>query len=177
MISSRWALTERFTITDQMGAPVFDVHGHFGLHKEVSFRDQSGQVLAVLKKHLMNNRYEVLVGGKHAAEVHHRGFIGQHYQVDSYEGVIDAQGDFAGWDYNLARAGALIATVSRQMAFRETFYVEVAPGENDVFILATVLAIDNIHDERRAQDHGIGLGGLPGMGGGLGGIAGREFGL
>lgn len=170
-MSSKWALTERFTITDQVGTPVFEVHGNFGLVKEISFLDQSGQVLAVLKKHLMTNRYEVIVGGQHAAEVFHTGLFGQHYEIDSFQGRVDAHGDFAGWDYTLSRGGSVIATVSREMAFRERFNIEVAPGENDVFVLATVLAIDNIHDERREQDHGIGLGmpgmGLPGLGGSL----------
>jgi uncharacterized protein YxjI len=168
-MSSKWALTERFSITDQAGTPAFEVHGNFGLVKQISFRDATGQELAVLKKHLMTNRYEVIVAGEHAAEVYHSGIFGQHYEIDSSQGRIDAKGDFAGWNYTLARGGGIVATVQREMALREKFAVDVAPGENDAFILALVLAIDNIHDERREEGHrglGGGLlgGGLPGMG-------------
>jgi len=167
-MSSKWALTERFEITDQMGTPVLEVHGNFGLHKEVTFKDQSGHELAKLKKHMMTNKYEVIVGGQHAAEVHHTGVFGQHFEIDTSQGKIDARGDFGGWNYTLGSAEGVIATVSREMSFREQFMVDIVDGQNDVFILATVLAIDNIHDERRGENQGMGGGmlggGLPGMG-------------
>ena len=163
VLSSKWGLTERFTITDQSATPVFEVHGNFGLVKAISFQDQSGRELAVLKKHVMTNKFEILLGGQHAAEVRHTGFLGQHYEIDSSQGRIDARGDFAGWDYTLSREGAVVATVTREMAFRERFGVDIAPGENDVFVLAVVLAIDNIHDERRQQEPGMGGFGLPGI--------------
>jgi uncharacterized protein YxjI len=171
LMSSKWALTERFEITDQMGTPVFEVHGNFGLHKEVIFRTPSGQELAKLKKHVMTNKYEVIVGGQHAAEVRHSGVFGEHFEIGTSQGNIDARGDFGGWNYTLASAAGVIATVSREMVFMEKFIVDIADGQNDVFILATVLAIDNIHDERRGE-HGMGGGMLGGgmLGGGLPGM-------
>jgi uncharacterized protein YxjI len=153
VISSRWALTERFTITDQAGTPAFEVHGNFGLVKRLSFQDVPGRELARLEKHFMTDRYEVTVGGEHAAEVRHTGIFGEHYQIGSAQGTIDAQGNFGGWDYTLSRDGTVFATVARELALREKFTVDIAPGENDVFVLAIVLAIDNIHDDRR-QGHG-----------------------
>jgi uncharacterized protein YxjI len=170
-MSSQWALTERFMITDQMGTPVLDVRGNFGLVKHIGFHDASGRQLAELKKHVMTNKYEVLVDGKHAAEVHHHGVFGQHYEIDTFQGKIEARGDFAGWNYTLGRGGAIVAQVSRQPAFRERFFVQTAPNENDVFILATILAIDNIHDERRQHEQGMGMGGM-GMGMGMPGMGG-----
>lgn len=152
-MSSKWALNERFSITDQAGTPAFEVHGNFGLAKQLSFRDQSGQEVALLKKHLMTNRYQVTVGGQHAAEVRHTGIFGEHYEIETSQGRVDAKGNFSGWHYTLSRGGAVIATVARELAFKEKFTVDVAAGEDDVFILATVLAIDNIHDERRAQEN------------------------
>jgi uncharacterized protein YxjI len=171
VMSSKWALTERFVITDQMGTALLEVRGNFGLVKHISFHDQSGRVLAELKKHVMTNKYEVLLEGKHAAEVHHHGVFGQHYEIDTSQGRVEARGDFAGWNYTLGRGGAIIAQVSREAAFRERFFVQTAPGENDVFLLAAILAIDNIHDERREHDQGMG-GGVPGMGMGMGGTRG-----
>jgi uncharacterized protein YxjI len=162
IMSSKWALTERFSITNQAGAPVFEVRGNFGLVKQLSFQDQSGQELALLKKHLMTNRYEISVGGQYAADVRHTGIFGEHYEIDSSQGQISAKGNFTGWHYTLSRGGAVIATVDRELALKERFTVDVADGEDDVLILATVLAIDNIHDERREQAHRGG--GFPGMG-------------
>jgi hypothetical protein len=62
----------------------------------------------------------------------------------------------------------LVARISRQLAFREKFAVDIADGANDVFILAIVLAIDAIHDERRDR-------GNRGTGGGFGGMIGGNF--
>ena len=153
VMSSKWALTERFSITDQTGAPAFEVHGNFGLTKQISFRNQSGQEVALLKKHLMTDRYDITVGGQHAAEVRHTGVFGDHYAIETSQGRIDAKGNFSGWHYTLSRDGAVVATVARELAFKEKFTVDIAAGEDDVFFLATVLAIDNIHDERREQEH------------------------
>jgi hypothetical protein len=62
--------------------------------------------------------------------------------------------------------------MTRQFALREKFAVDVSDEENQVFLLALVLAIEAIHDERNQQEH---RGGIPGMGGGLGGIIGGSF--
>jgi uncharacterized protein YxjI len=157
-MSSKWALTERFSITDEAGNPAFEVHGNFGLVKQISFQDPSGHELAMLKKHLMTNKYEVIVGGQTVAEIYHTGIFGEHYEIASSRGTIEAKGDFVGWNYTITRAGSVIATVAREFALKEKFGVDIASGEDEVFILATVLAIDNIHDERREQGHhGVGL--------------------
>ena len=60
-----------------------------------------------------------------------------------------------------------MATISRELAFREKFVVDIATGMNDVFLLAVVLAIDSIHDERRERNRGRagGFGGFGGFGG------------
>ncbi|MGD0809553.1 MAG: hypothetical protein ABSA91_07575 [Acidimicrobiales bacterium] len=97
--------------------------------------------------------------------MHHTGVFGQHFEIATSQGNIDASGDFGGWNYTLTSAAGVIGTVAREMAFGEKFVVDIADGQNDVFILATVLAIDNIHDERRGHQ---GLGGGM-LGGGLGG--------
>src|SRR5258706_9656092 len=64
--------------------------------------------------------------------------------------------------------------ISRELAFRERFVVETADGMNDVFLLAVVLAIDAIHDERRERNRS-GFGGVGGPAGG--GVLGRAFSL
>ncbi|HTW10114.1 MAG TPA: hypothetical protein VME46_21610 [Acidimicrobiales bacterium] len=166
-MSSRWALTERFVITDPMGNPLLEVRGNFGLVKHIKFHDQTGRVLAELKKHLVGDKYEVILDGRAVAEVKHHGLFGQHYEIATPQGKLEARGDFLGWQYSLGRGGAIVAQVSRQPSFREAFFVETAPGENDVFLLACILAIDNIHDERR--EHEQGMGGM-GMGMGMGGV-------
>jgi uncharacterized protein YxjI len=165
-------MIEHFVITDGSGAPVFDVQGRLSLSQRLSLCDQYGRELAEIKKHMMSTRHSIVVDGQPVAEVHHEGFFGERYEVDSQFGHITAKGNFSGWNYSLHQDGQLIATVSREFALREKFLVDIADGANDVFILAVVLAIDAIHDERR-QDGGGGMfGGGDIFGGGGGGLFG-----
>lgn len=175
-MSSKWSLIEHFVITDDSGTPRFDVHGNLGLTQHLSFRDQSGQELAVIKKHLVTTKHEILVGGRRVAEVHHEGFFGEHFEVESSMGRLKAKGNFAGWEYSIDHDHRRIADIRRELALHEKFSVQIADGEDDVLILAVVLAIDAIHDERRKHedDHG-GVGGMLGGGGGIGGMVAEEF--
>jgi uncharacterized protein YxjI len=146
-------LLPHFSITDDMGNPAIEARGHFGVHHEVTFVDGSGQEVAKLKKHLLTNRYDVELGGSQAAEIKHEGLFGEHFEIRGPAGVIEARGHFAMWDYSMDSAGAHVARVSRHPSLHEKFVVEIAPGQNDVFILACVMAIDDIHKERKDEHH------------------------
>jgi uncharacterized protein YxjI len=148
VLSSKWSLTKHFVITDQGGSPIFDVHGNLGLRHRLSLCDQSGRVLAEISKHLLGTRYYIVMGGQSVAEVWHKGIFGQQYEIDSSFGRLTAKGSFAGWNYSISQDGRLIATISRELALRERFSVDIADGADDVFILAVMLAIDAIYEER-----------------------------
>jgi uncharacterized protein YxjI len=162
VMSSKWSVIEHFVITDEAGTPVLDVRGNLGLTSRLSIRDQSGQELAELKKSLLTTKHEIFVGGQHVADVRHEGIFGERYDIDSSFGRLSAKGSFGGWDYSISRDGQTIATISRHLSFREKFTVDVAAGENEVFVLAVVLAIDAIHDERSDRGRGGLLGGTIG---------------
>jgi VCBS repeat-containing protein len=174
VMANKWSLTEHFAIHDGAGNEVFDVRGNLSLTQHLSLRDASGRQLAEIKKHLMTTAHEILIDGHRAAEVRHTGFFGDKFEIDSSFGRLTARGDFAGWNYSIEDHRQQIAQVHREFALREKFAVDILDGANDVFILCVVLAIDAIHDERRAdqEDHRGGMmGGMlgGGMGGGIGG--------
>jgi len=152
VMASKWSLTEHFVITDGSGAPRYDVRGNLGLGHRLTLRDQSGQELAEIKKHLMTTAHEIVVGGRRAAEIHHAGFFGDHYDIDSSFGRLTAKGHFGGWDYAIHLGHQQVARISRELALHEKFQVDIADGADDVFLLAVVLAIDAIHRER--EQHG-----------------------
>jgi uncharacterized protein YxjI len=158
ILESHWSLLPHFSITDEMGNQAFDVRGHFSVHSEVTFHDMSGREAAKLSKHLMTKRYDIIVGGSKVAEIRHAGIFGEHFQIETPQGVLEAQGSFSMWNYTLSGGGALVAQVSRQLALHQKFEVDIAQGQNDAFILACVLAIDDIHREREDEHHNIGGG-------------------
>jgi uncharacterized protein YxjI len=167
VLSNKWSLTEHFVIIDKSGNQCFDVRGNLGFTQRLSFRDQTGHEVAEISKHLMTTAHDIIIGGQRVAEVRHTGFFGEHYDIDSTFGLFTAKGSFSGWDYTISLGGQIVATISRELAFREKFVVDIAEGMNDVFLLAVVLAIDSIHDERRERNRGRagGFGGFGSFGG------------
>ncbi|HTZ93611.1 MAG TPA: hypothetical protein VMB74_14550 [Streptosporangiaceae bacterium] len=173
VMSSHWSLMERFDITDASGTPLFEARGHLGAR--ISLLDPRGQEVADIRKHVMTDTHEVYLGGQRVAQVRHAGIFGDKYDIESGFGRLEARGHFDGGDYTVSRGGAPVARMVRKFSLREKFAVDVADEENQAFLLAIVLAIEAIHDERRQQDRGAGLGMGMGMGGGGGfggGIAG-----
>jgi uncharacterized protein YxjI len=167
VMSSRWSLMERFEITDGAGTPQFEARGHLG--SRISLLDYRGQEVADIRKHVLTDTHEVYVDGQRAAQIRHAGIFGDKYDIQSAFGYLTARGHFDGGDYTVSRDGTPVARMVRKFSLREKFAVDVADGENQAFLLALVLAIEAIHDERREQ-HGSGLG----MGGGIGGMIARE---
>lgn len=163
VMSSRWSLLERFEITDTAGTPRFEARGHLG--SRITLHDSSGQEVADIRKHLLTDTHEVYVAGQAAARVRHAGIFGDKYDIESVFGHLTARGHFDGGNYTVSRDGAPIARMLRQFSLREKFAVDVADDENQAFLLALVLAIEAIHDERREQHRGAGmdLGGIGGM--------------
>jgi uncharacterized protein YxjI len=65
---------------------------------------------------------------------------------------LEVQGNFLEHEYTIARGGQVIATASKRwISLTATYGVDIAPGQDDVLILASVLALDLVEDEE--HDH------------------------
>jgi uncharacterized protein YxjI len=65
--------------------------------------------------------------------------------------MLEARGNFSGRQYGITRGGTMVAGVSQLRTFREQFAVQVGDGEDAVLMLAVVLVIELIRDERRKR--------------------------
>lgn len=148
LMSRKWALTDRFAITDEAGTPQFEVQGRFAFSKKLSIRDAVGAEVAVITGHALSTRYEILVGGQ-STTVRPRGFLGRRFEIDSAAGRLEARGNFSGRQYSIARDGVQVAAVSQLRTVRERFAVEVADGQDPVLMLSVVLVIETIRAQRR----------------------------
>jgi len=149
-MSSKWALHEKFDITDMSGTRQFEAHGHFG--SKITLKDGSGHEVAEIRKHLLTDTHEIHMGGQRAAHIKHSGFIGDHYDIETSFGQLRAKGHFDGGDYHLSAGGQTVASMVRKFSIREKFRVDIADGQNDALLIAIILAIEAIHAERREQD-------------------------
>ena len=60
LISRKWALTSRFTITDDSGAPQFEVQGRPALTSKLSVCDTTGTEVAFISRKGLSRCYQIL---------------------------------------------------------------------------------------------------------------------
>ena len=116
----------------------------FRLGEDSDITDEAGQVhrkLAALRP-----TYEITVGGRDVAEVRRRLLtpFGESFTIDVHgAGGMEISGDLLDHEFVIARDGQTVATISKRwLSMTASYAVDVSPGEDDVLILAAVLALD-----------------------------------
>jgi uncharacterized protein YxjI len=148
LISRQFSLTDRFSITDESGAPQFTVQGRVSLSPRMSIRDPMGTEVATIQRPAFSRRYEVVAGG-HPATIRPVGLFGRRYEIDSAEGHLAASGNFSGRQYTITRGATAAASVAQRRGLRERFAVEIEDQEDPVLMLAMIVTIETIRDRRR----------------------------
>ena len=157
----RYVIREKFfhlgedsDITDETGRPVFHVDGKvFTLHHTLVMRDLAGNEVATIRQHLVSLRptFEVTRGGQELAEIRKKlfTFFGERLTIDiPGPDDLEVQGNFLEHEFTVSRRGEVVATVSKRwISLTATYGVDIAPGQDDVLILASVLALDLVEDE------------------------------
>ena len=130
-------LRETFELKDRSGAVVATVR-----KKLLAFRDsmdieRDGAVIAIVKKALVS-------------PLHHRSVIEL-----SGGGELEAVGNILDKEFEIRSNGSVLAQVSRSwFRVRDTYGVDVAPGQDDALMLAIAVCLDRIHhdeEERRRR--------------------------
>src|SRR5919199_6877571 len=156
----RYVIRERFfrlgedsDITDEQGRPVYHVDGKvLSLRNTLSMQDRTGTEVARIERQLLAFRptYHITRQGEEVAEVRKQLFspFVDRFTID-LPGPEDLHmtGSLFEHEYTIARDGQVVATVSKAwLSLTDTYGVEIAPGEDDVLILASVLAVDLAED-------------------------------
>jgi uncharacterized protein YxjI len=142
-------LGEDSDITDESGQPVLHVDGKvLSLHNRLVLRDPAGRQAGQVHRKLAALRpaYEITLGGKEVAEVRRHLFtpFGERFTIYvPGAGDMKIDGDPLSHEFTIQRDGQTVATVSKRwLSMTASYAVEVVPGEDDVLILASVLALD-----------------------------------
>ena len=152
-------LGEDSDITDEEGRPIFHVDGKvLTLRNTVIMRDRTGAEVARVERQLIALRptYYITRNGQEAASVRKQLFspFVDRFTID-VPGPHDLHvtGSLFEHDYTIERDGLVVATVSKAwISITETYGVDIAPGEDDVLILASVLALDLAQDRERRNE-------------------------
>lgn len=150
-----FAFGDDFVIKDETGADRFKVDGKvFTIGNKLSFQDMGGRELAFIQQKLLSfkRKYEIHRDGALAAVVSKELFTLFHckFVVDvPGPNDLEAKGNFLDHEYEFTRDGRVVGACSKRwFAWSDTYGIEVAPGEDDVLILASSVVIDMIcHDD------------------------------
>ena len=161
----RYLIRERFfrlgedsDITDESGQPVLHVDGKvLTLRDTLVLRDPAGREVARVNRRLIALRptYEIAVGGREVAEVRKHFFTPfvDRFTIDlPGPDDLELDGSLFEHEFTIRRGGRTVATVSKRwFSLTDTYGVEIAEGEDDLLILASVLALDLAEDRERAE--------------------------
>jgi len=151
-------LGEDSDITDEHGRPVLQVDGKvLSLRNRLVLRDPQGREVAEVQRKLIAMRptYRISITGQPVAEVRKHLFtpFGDRFTIDvPGPDDLEMEGDLFDHEFTIRRGDQTVATVSKRwFTMRDTYAVDVAAGQDDLLILASVLALDLAEDQERAQ--------------------------
>lgn len=148
------SIGEDYTIEDESGKAVYKVDGKvLRIRETFVIENMQGREVATVreKKLALRDSMTILRGGEKIATVRKAWLtpFRDRFDIDVEGGAeLKAKGDLLDHDYTIKRDGDTIATVSKKwFSLRDTYGIDVAPGEDDALILAIAVAIDEMaHD-------------------------------
>ena len=158
LITRQWSMPQDFDITGESGELRYQVRGNMGLTESLAITEPTGQRTAQITRTPFTTWHQVTIDGQQVAEVKHQFFGWNNCAVDSASGQFIAHGNFLGWQYTISQGWRVAAAVSRQGSVPSTFEVDTADAEDDLFLLCLVLAIEQIHRERKRRSAATGTG-------------------
>jgi len=152
----RYVIRERFfrlgedsDITDEHGRVGLRVDGKvLTLRDRLVIKDPAGREMAEVQRRLLAFRptYEISVGGREVAEVRKHFFtpFRDRFTIDiPGPDDLEMSGNLVDHEFTIRQGDRTVATASKRwFTLRDTYAVEIAPGADDLLILASVLALD-----------------------------------
>ena len=146
------SIGDDYTIENDRGERVFKLDGKaLRVRKTIRFEDMDGQELVKIQERMLRVRDSMEMEGPDGNRIAmvHKAMITplrERWVIDVEGGQdLHAQGNFVDHEYTIERDGTKVAEVSKRwFRVRDTYGVEVAPGENDILILASTAVIDTM---------------------------------
>jgi uncharacterized protein YxjI len=156
-----FSIGDDFWVTDEQGNEAFLVDGKaLRLRQTFELKDRSGAIVATVRKKLLAIRdsMDIERGGTVIATVKKAVFSPLHHRSVVElpgGGELEAVGNITDKEFEIRSGGAVLAQVSRSwFRMRDTYGVDVAPGQDDALMLAVAVCLDRIHhdeEERRRR--------------------------
>ncbi|MFN8483214.1 MAG: LURP-one-related family protein [Anaerolineae bacterium] len=152
-----FALGNDYFVEDAQGQKVYKIDGKvLRVRDTLVFRDMDGKELCKIQERMLRIRNTMEIegpGGVHMALVKKALItpLRERWNVEVGNGAdLEIQGNILDHEYAIGEGRETIAEVSKKwFRIRDTYGVAIAPGQNDVLILAITVAIDMMAHRRR----------------------------
>ena len=145
------SIGDDYWIEDESGERAFKVDGKaVRVRDTLVLKDVSGSEVAKIQERKLSVRDKMKIEmGDRSATVHKAvAGIRDRYKIDVDGGPdMSAHGNVGDHEYEIERDGETVATVSKSwFRVRDTYGVEIAPGQDDALILALTVCMDSMSD-------------------------------
>ena len=151
------SIGDDYVIENDRGERVFKLDGKaLRIRKTILFEDMDGHELCKIQERMLRVRDSMEIegpDGKRLAIVHKAMItpLRERWVVDRDDAPdLKVQGNIVDHEYTIEQDGSKVAEVSKRwFRVRDTYGVEVAPGQHDVLILAVAAVLDTMaHPDR-----------------------------
>ncbi len=143
------SIGDDYWIEDESGERVFKVDGKaMRVRDTFVLEDASGNEVAKIQEKKLSVRDTMKIEMDGRSATIHKAVVGirDRYKIDVDGGDdLSAHGNVVDHEYEIERDGDTIATVSKKwFRVRDTYGVEIAPGQDDALVLAVTVAMDSM---------------------------------
>ena len=144
-----FSIGDDYWIEDESGQKVFKVDGKaMRVRDTFVLEDASGNEVAKIQEKKLSIRDKMTIEMDGRSATVHKAIVGirDRYKIDVDGGDdLSAHGTVLDHEYEIERDGDTVATVSKKwFRVRDTYGVEIAPGQDDALILAITVAMDSM---------------------------------
>lgn len=143
------SIGSHYWIENEQGEQVYKVDGKIGMQKKFDIENTHGQKLAKVRKLMFTVKETMEIDGPDGeplAVVKKDLFtpLKEHFVVEVNNGTdLDVHGNLLDYGYKIDAGNKTVAEVSKKFFHvRDSYSVWIAPGQDDVILLAVVLCID-----------------------------------
>lgn len=152
------SLSDSFVVHDENNNPAYKVVGRlFSLGDQLTIYDMNNQEQIYIQQKIFKllPEYHFFRQGRRVAIVKKEfTFFKPRFNIESEYGSYDVEGNFFGYNFSILKERSTVARVDKAFfAFRDTYSVDIPSGEDNVFLLAICIIIDQTLHDNNHNNH------------------------